>query len=162
MWKDYLSIERGRTVMTKILYNRAVKLFMDKISAGLDEYGAHEIVKKKYGKPLADKILGDAQAEMKAIRGNKRNPRKLSREDREELKVLKKNFELDPNLLTPYGLRELRRLSKENPRRSLVGRHVSHWQKGRGKIIDERPTYVVVRFEDKSQDRFDKDRIKEI
>lgn len=58
--------------MTKILYNRAVKLFMDKISAGFDEYGAHEIVMNKYGKPLADKILSEAKGLEKQIRGNPR------------------------------------------------------------------------------------------
>lgn len=58
--------------MSKILYNRAAKTFMDAISEGYDEHGAYDKVEKKHGKVLADAVWADAQAEMKAI---KKNPR---------------------------------------------------------------------------------------
>jgi len=58
--------------MTKILYNRAAKTFMDAISAGFDEDGAYEKVKKKHGKVLADAVYAEALTEMKAM---KKNPR---------------------------------------------------------------------------------------
>jgi len=58
--------------MTKILYNRAAKTFMDAISAGFDEDGAYAKVEKKHGKVLADAVWTEAQAEMKAM---KKNPR---------------------------------------------------------------------------------------
>ena len=66
--------------MTKILYNRAAKTFMDAISAGFDENGAYEKVKKKHGKVLADAVYAEALAEMKA----EMNPReylKVSKPD---------------------------------------------------------------------------------
>jgi len=116
--------------MTKILYNRAAKTFMDAISAGFDEDGAYEKVKKKHGKVLADAVYAEALAEMQH----------MDKKFVSEMKAMKKN----PRV----------------PKRSLVGRYVNHWKKGRGKIIDERVDYVVVKFEDGSQDRFEKSRIK--
>lgn len=58
--------------MTKILYNRAVKTFINAISQGFDEHGAYDKVEKKHGKVLADAVWAEAQAEMKAM---KKNPR---------------------------------------------------------------------------------------
>lgn len=70
--------------MTKILYTRAEKMFMDAISEGYDEHGAIAKVEKKFGKVLANAVWSAAKAEEKAIRGN---PRKFNPSAKRKLHV---------------------------------------------------------------------------
>ena len=155
--------------MTKILYNKAAKTFMDAISQGFDEHGAYDKVEKKHGKVLADAVWAEAQAEMKVMKQNPRyNDAVFNKASDYYFKMKEQGYDPDQaaNMTASmFGrqvakeIYELEKPTKKKNPRTLVGQQVKHSKKGRGKIIDERPTYVVVKFTDNTQDRFEKSRI---